>query len=434
MAARRRTGLVLGVALALAVAAGAGVSRSATYGLLDHFELCSGGDYTSLTGVSVRDNVYVATYDGPIRVLTQGGTQVGKITGPPGDTFGLAPLIGTSAVGSVYVIDNPLGSDPRLYKFAGTTFQREFPKDQGPPPASHRLVNSEGIFATRPGGRDVAAGEVFVFDAMGIEVWDADGNYSEHYSGPFGSRTARTVGISGVRGAIALARTSDSNTPSEVSLFRAWSKPLTYVASFDVLPFVEGVAGAPDRTWWVLGGSEPGFVGLEHYTIGGALIDRVAIPGSGAGALAVAPDGNVWVARRDGLLRIGQGGDVIPPDQYGRGKCGPPRLRTGVPENQQIVATRELAVLARCNERCTARASGTLSVPGGAARTFKLEPTRERLTAGDRERLELGLSRKAAAALRRAGESGRLSHVVITLVAVDGGKTESTRELRLTIG
>jgi hypothetical protein len=433
MAARRRTGLVLAVAFVLATLVGASMARSASYGMLDHFELCSGGDYASITSISVRDNVYVATYGGLVRVLTQGGTQVGKITGPPGGSFGTWPLVGTSAVGSVYVIDDALGFAPRLYKFAGTTFQREFPRDEGPPPASRRLVNSEGIVASRPGGRGVAAGEVFVFDAMGIEVWDADGNYSEHYSGPFGSRNARTVGIAAVLGGIALARTSDSDEPSEVSLFRAGSKPLRYLASFDVLPFVDGIAGAPDNTWWVLGGSDPGFVGLEHYTIGGGFIERVEVPG-GAHDLAVAPNGDIWVARLDGLLRIGQGGGAIPPNQRGRGKCGAPRLGASVPGNQQIVDTRELAVVARCNEICTTRASGTLSVPGGAARTYKLEPTRERLAAGDRERLELGLSRKAASALRRAGQDGRVSHAVITLLATDGGKTETSRELRLTIG
>ena len=422
---------MLVAALALAASVGASLARAATYGMLDHYELCSGGDYTSISSISVRDNVYVATYDGPIQVISQGGTRLGKITGPPGGSFHTAPLVGTSAVGSVYVIDSPLSNDPHLYKFAGTTFQREFPTDEqhGTAPT---LSNSVGLFASRPGGRGVAAGEVFVADAAGIEVWDADGNFSEIYNGQFGTRTAENVGIASVRGAVGVARSA--NPASEVSLFRAGSKPLKYVASFDVLPYVDDIAGAPDDTWWVLGGGSPGFVGLEHYTIGGALLDRVAVPGSVAGEVAIAPDGNVWVARRDGLVRIGQGGGPVPPDQYGHGKCGAPRIGAGVPENQQIVATRTLVVAARCNEACRVQASGTLSVPGGAARTFELRAVRERLAAGDKERLKLGLTRKAARALRRAGENGRASHAAVTLVAVDGAKTESARQLQLTIG
>jgi hypothetical protein len=151
-------------------------------------------------------------------------------------------------------------------------------------------------------------------------------------------------------------------------------------------------------------------------------------------AISVAPDGAVWISRHDGLLRIGQGGGEIPVDQFGHGKCGPPEVRPSVPGRQQVIATRTLVVAARCNEACTVRATGALSVPGGAARTFRLRGAKRRLAAGRSGRLKLGLSRKAAAAMRRAKKRGKSSRVVVTLRAADGGKTESSQQVRLTIG
>ncbi len=441
MAVLRRAGLVVAVALPIGVGVSA-ARASAVYGLLDHYEICtSAGDYASLTSVSVRQNVYVGARDDLVRVLTQGGTLIERIegTGRPGENF-RDPIVGTSGVGTLYVISDPLGSDPRLFKFSGGAFEREFPKDRGPMGLAPRLSNSVGLIAGRP-ARDGAAEEVFVADAEGIVSWDSNGNFGELYSGQMGKRIGRTVSISGtavsplpgVSGAVlALGRTSDSEAPSEVSLFVPRSDGIRFVNSFDAVPFLDGVAGAPDGTWWVLGGSAPGFHGLEHHSVGGALLDRVPIPG-GLNALAVAPDGGVWVARSDGLLRLGQNGGPIPPDQFGHGKCGPPRVRASVPADQQIVRTRTLLVAASCNETCVVRASGTLSVPSGAARTFRLRPATRRLAAGRRGLLRLGLSRKAAAALSRAKARGRRSTATVTLSAADPGQTTSSRRLGLTI-
>lgn len=171
---------------------------------------------------------------------------------------------------------------------------------------------------------------------------------------------------------------STGAAPSEVALLKAGSKPLSYLASFPVLDHLVGVSGAPDNTWWVLGGE-------------------------------------------------------VPADQYGRGECGPPELQRSVPARQQVIATRTLLVATRCNEACTVRASGTLSVPGGAARTFKLRSAKRRLAAGRRARLKLGVSRKAAGAMRRAKRRGQSTRFVVRLRATDAGQTESWQQLRLTI-
>lgn len=63
--------------------------------------------------------------------------------------------------------------------------------------------------ATRPGGRGVASGEAFVADVTltglpAIKAYEADGPFSELYSGPAGR--GQTVGISAVAGAIGLAK------------------------------------------------------------------------------------------------------------------------------------------------------------------------------------------------------------------------------------
>jgi hypothetical protein len=436
MTARWRTGLVLAVTVAIAAGAGVNVgSADAVYGLLDHYEVCSSdGDYGLITSLSVRDKVYVAEQrDDLVRVLSTSGYQIASIGGTerPGERF-KDPIVGTSPAGALYVIDNPLFA-PRLFKFAGA-FEREFMPDPASP--DQRLRAPVGVFGTRPGGRNVASGEVFVADVTltglpAIKVYAADGTFSELYSGPSGR--GRTVGISAVTGGVAVGKTSDSEAPSQVSLFTATNKPLRYAGSFNAVAHLDGVAGAPDNTWWVLGGASPGFAGLEHYGLGGNFIERVPISG-GLYALSVAPDGSIWVARQDGLLRIGRGGGVIPPDQYGHGKCGAPRVRPSVPESQQVTRERALLVDARCSESCTVSAFGTLSVPGGAARTFKLKPAKRRLRAGRRGRLRLELSRKAAAALRHAKARGRDSTAQVTLVAADPGMTKSARSLRLTIG
>lgn len=433
--------MVAAIALAVAVGVGAAPARAA-YGLLDHYEICaSHGEYASLTSLSVRQNVYVGDYDGVVRVLTQGGTLIQRIegTGLPDGTFS-DPIVGTSSAGTLYVISDPIGSDPRLFKFSGGAFEREFPKDQGPLGLAPRLSNSVGLIAGQP-ARDGAPEEVFVADAEGIVAWDSNGNFTELYTGPFGNKGGvRFVGIAGTvttgtpgisAPVLGLGLTSDSEQPSELSLLVPGANGIRFVDSFNVVPFLSGVAGAPDGTWWVVGGSLPGFAGLEHYSIGGGLLDRIPIPG-GASAVSVAPDGAVWVIRQDGLLRLGQNGGPIPPDQYGHKKCGAPAVRPSVPATQQIDRTRKLVIAARCNEACTLRASGTLSVPN-AARTFRLHPATRHVAAGRQARLGLGLSRSAVTAIHRAHRRHLTSSATITLVAVDAGDAASARRFRLTI-
>jgi hypothetical protein len=447
MAPRRRAGLVLAVAVAVCVSlVVSAAAAGAVYGLLGHYEVCSSdGDHAYLTSVSVRENVFVGlgSADDRVLALSQGGHQIASIvgTGQPGDAFN-DPIVGTSAVGALYVIDNPDFS-PRLLKFAGGGFEREFAQDQVDQEGNQGLARLRGpvaVFGTRPGGRGVAAGEAFVADSLeGIVVFEADGKFSERsreYSRK-GTEDASyygdayPVGISAVAGVVGVAWGSLGGETTHVALLGAGSKPLRYLGSFDVGDHFVGIAGAPDNSWWVLR-DYPAV--LEHYTAAGSLIERVSIGDYGTRALAVAPDGKVWVARADGLLRIGQGGGVIPPNQYGRGKCGAPKVSASVPSNQQVIASRKLLVAARCSEQCTVRASGTLSVPGGAARTFKLSPAKRRLAVGQGARLGLGLSRKAAAALSRAKARGVSSTVLVKLRAEDAGLTRSSRQLRLTIG
>src|SRR5690242_8901299 len=127
MAAWRRNGIIAAaVALILGLLSASAAPAGATYGLLDHYEVCtSGGDYASTTSLSVRQNVYLGAHDGLVRVLTQGGTLIQRIegTGQPGGGF-RDPIVGTSDVGTLYVISDPLGGDPHLYKFSRGAFEK----------------------------------------------------------------------------------------------------------------------------------------------------------------------------------------------------------------------------------------------------------------------------------------------------------------------
>ncbi len=438
MTGRHRTGLVLALIGALAVGAGthAGSARGAT-GLLDHYEVCSkSGEYALITSISVRERVFFAERrDNVIRVITQYGddvtTSIG--TGRPGEFF-REPIVGTSPTGPVYVINNPL-FDPRLFKFSGRGLEREFALNQGPYEIGGRLRSPVGVFGTRL--RDAPGTErVFVGDGVeGIVVFDGNGTWLETYFRAEPGNYGRLVGISGIPGAVLLAQTTDTDAPSRVSVFTAGIEGIgRYAGSIGAVEFIKGVAGAPDGTYWVLGGNPPGFAGLEHFDLKkDGVVERVPIPG-GLNALSVAPDGAVWVSRGDGLLRIGSGGGPVPPDQYGRGKCGPPQVQTSVPENQQVIRSRSLVVVASCNERCAVSASARLFVPGRGSPTFKLRPAKRQLAAERRARLRLRLSRKAARAVRRAKARGRRSSVTVTLRAADAGKTKSLRQFGLKIG
>ena len=407
-------------------------SAQAAYGFRSHYEVCSrSGEFPFISSLSVRENVFFAERrDDVIRVITQGGdhvtTSVG--TGRPGEFF-RDPIVGTSPTGAVYVINNR-AFDPRLFKFSGRGLEREIVYPYG---YGFGIANS--VFGTRPGGRGSAAGEVYVGTRDGVLVFEADGTFVESSVHPLGI-LGSIVGVTGIAGAVLVATTAnfEGSDPSWIQVFSASQRPLNYVGRFPVVENVKGVAGAPDNTWWVLAGEPPQFAGLAHYVLGQEAPDQ-EIPIDGQlFALSVAPDGAVWVARDDGLLRFGPNGRAAPPSQYLRGKCGPPQVRTSVPESQQVIRSRKLVVVASCNEQCTLRASGRLLVPGRGSPTFKLRSAKRQVAAGRRARLRLRLSRKAAATLRRAKNRGRRSSVQVTVSAADGGQTKSLRQFGLKIG
>jgi hypothetical protein len=131
---------------------------------------------------------------------------------------------------------------------------------------------------------------------------------------------------------------------------------------------------------------------------------------------------------------------IVDNDVAGGGSLGPPgplidltapRLRLGGSRSQRL-RRRSVSVIAACNEPCTLRAAGTVSVPG-PSRTFRLKRVKRHLAAGVRARLRLRLSRRSEAAVKRALARRRKVRARVTVTAQDasGNKRLARRTIRL---
>ena len=118
---------------------------------------------------------------------------------------------------------------------------------------------------------------------------------------------------------------------------------------------------------------------------------------------------------------------------------GPPLLDTLAPglgvsgkAVQNIFKQKAVVVSGSCDEACTLTARGTLSVPGGASKVYRLRPARSSGTPGRRVRLRLKVPRKALSAARKALRRGRKVQARVTVVALDaaGNRRTATRRIR----
>jgi hypothetical protein len=138
-------------------------------------------------------------------------------------------------------------------------------------------------------------------------------------------------------------------------------------------------------------------------------------------------DGKVDYPADRGCLSAADSNETDPPDN-----TAPAATLRGKTTQK---AGRSISVGVSCpNEACTARATGSVSVPGAsAARRFRLRPALAGIPAGDKATLRLRVSRPALAAIRRALRSGAQVRAKLVVMVRDGAgnRTVKRRTIRL---
>jgi hypothetical protein len=101
---------------------------------------------------------------------------------------------------------------------------------------------------------------------------------------------------------------------------------------------------------------------------------------------------------------------------------------------QRVLRQRGVVVSASSNVTAMATATGTITVPGGAAAALRLRAASRRVRAGRPGRLKLRLSRRGIRTVRRALVRRRALRATVRLTLEDGlGRTDTTtKRLRLT--
>ena len=95
----------------------------------------------------------------------------------------------------------------------------------------------------------------------------------------------------------------------------------------------------------------------------------------------------------------------------------------GGSRSQPVVRQRGVIVTASCNEACTLKASGAITV---SQTTIPLRPAAAKLPSAGRRTLELSLSPKAVAQLERALRRGKRAIASIAVSATDKASNKST--------
>jgi hypothetical protein len=109
------------------------------------------------------------------------------------------------------------------------------------------------------------------------------------------------------------------------------------------------------------------------------------------------------------------------------------RPRLGGAAVQRVLKQRSVTVRARSNVAGTVTATGTITVPRGAAKTVRLKRAQRRVTAGKAVTLKLGLSTKALRTVRRALTVRRKlkAKVRLTLKVASGKQATVAKKLTL---
>lgn len=125
---------------------------------------------------------------------------------------------------------------------------------------------------------------------------------------------------------------------------------------------------------------------------------------------------------------------VLPAPSIGGGSATvlPPALTLRGAAKQRALRQRGIIVTGGCDRACSLSARGSLNVPGGASRVFRLKPVTRRLTAAGSARIKLALPKAAQTAIRRALRTRKRVTATITAAATDAsGSSTKTRRITL---
>jgi hypothetical protein len=404
------------------------------YGLLDHYEICSpsGGtnDYHNYVGirsiaVDPAGYIYVAGDDDVIRVLSPGGQQLGTLNTGPNRGWS-SPVVANGSSGVVYIGDQGGPTEPaQLAKYTlsggNLVLAHNYVTNQGGYRTTTGIIQVDGLAATQNRG-------LFILDATQgiVNLNEQDGSF---ISLTFPGGHGRLVAMTAIPNAVVTAGTSDQDSPDWTAYYAG--QPLKYVGEVNVDQSLVGIADGYDGSVWTLttgiGASQN--VGLEHYKFG-TLLGTVPIPG-GASALDTTSDGSIWVARNDGILHIGPGGSVIPPNQYGHAPCGGPQITDSLP-HQSIRASHQLEVGAQCAEACSLVSAATMTVQGSRT-TYHLVAPAAAYSANGAFDLRLRLKPPGYNALVKAVTHHRKGIALVNIGSIDAGGVRAYLQLRITI-
>jgi hypothetical protein len=450
-----------GIIAWVALAAPAAPAADGKLGLLAHYELCEGSDWMSLDDIAVNsasgDIWLEAGLSHPrlVHAATTGvvlGTNTGEGI-PGGATAGFGDDFDVSfAPGGVFVADangDYPASPGRILKFStGRTpaFISHFVRPPGTMPADQTLIAAPvDILAAALGGET----DVLAIDNSELIIYDENGKFVDSLVPVAGSDVAQPphgwgsgLGAAGMAAAGFALYVSDP-TNHKIKLYALggpnppFSNRYTLKHYTDYPITVGRLAG--NRGGKLYGLTSSGVARINSFQlggtgIGGEILDELPI--EGAKGLTVSADGEVWVTRNDGILRLGPNGGPVPPPQNVdvNARCGAPRISRSFPTSQDIDRTGYLALDAGCSEPCVLGMTATLVTGVRAAAKFTVQPVTHNLSRPGKARFKLRFTRAAVRAIHSAHARGTKSSVAIQMTARDRGRTVRRQSLALILG
>ena len=402
--------------------AGLPARAAASYGLLDHFDVCDANlapgdpnhDYDVLRSIAVDAdaNVYVGAYEG-VRAISAGGTPLGTLANGPARPWD-SPVLANGPAGVVYIGDTGGGSDlAQLAQYTLSGGNLVLTKTYNTPPGDSGIHWVTALAATQNRG-------LFVLDTPEGAIWnvnDQDGSFIR--ATPI-QNGASLNAMTAIPNAIVAVNPDFNGGPDSTQYYVG--DPLQYSGTIQVGPGVKGIADGRDGSIWLLDDN-----GIEHYKLN-KLLETVPVHGD---AIDTGTDGSLWVTRDDGILHLGPGGYPVPPDQYGKAPCGGPQITESIP-HQSVRASHQIEVDAQCADPCSLVSAATMTVPGSRT-VYKLIAPRAAYSSSGRFDLRLGLRKPGYNALVNTINHHRKGTVLLSIGSIDAGDVRGSLNLRITV-